>query len=119
MLYERNFRYLHNNRIIYRKYPDEPPTEVFNWGSYYEHGTYECYELFRSKAKINTYKSLKWHLLVLWYLNSSMDPDDFSGLAKFIIDKRNGFTTFNVFSNILDKIVYEVSMSDLDEPNCR
>ncbi len=116
MLYERNFRYLHNNRIIYRKYPDEPPTEVFNWGSYYEHGTYECYELFRSKAKINTYKSLKWHLLVLWYLNSSMDPDDFSGLAKFIVDKRNGFTTFHVFDNILDKIVYEVSMLDLDEP---
>ena len=116
MLYDRNFRYLHNNRIVYRKYPDQDPTETHRWGFYYADGTYECYELFRSKAKINTYKSLKWHLLVLWYLNPSMDPDDFNGLASFIVNKRNGFTTFNVYQNILDKIIYEVSMCDLDEP---
>ena len=116
MLYERNFRYLHNNRIIYRKYPDEPPTEVFNWGSYYEHGTYKCYELFRSKAKINTYKSLKWHLLVLWYLNPSMNPDDFKDLATVIAEKSNGFTTFNVSKGLLEHVIYEVSISDLEKP---
>ena len=38
------------------------------------------------------------------------------GLASFIVNKRNGFTTFNVYQNILDKIIYEVSMCDLDEP---
>ena len=32
---------------------------------YYEDGTHECYELFRSSAKITTYKIFKWHLLVL------------------------------------------------------
>ena len=44
---------------------------------FYEDGTYECYELFRSKAKINTYKSLKWHLLVLWYLNPDLNRKNF------------------------------------------
>ena len=47
--------------------------EVYDLGGnvaeYYENGTYECYRLFQSKAKITTYKSLKWHFLVLYYLN--------------------------------------------------
>ena len=30
----------------------------------YEDGTHECYQLFRSRAKVTTYKSLKWHMLV-------------------------------------------------------
>jgi len=61
-----NLKWLNNNRIVYRAYPTtDVPTTTYDWGWYYEHGTYQCYELFRSKAKINTYKSLKWHLLVL------------------------------------------------------
>ena len=83
---------------------------------YYEHGTYQCYELFRSSAKITTYKSLKWHLLVLWYLNPQLDQDEFLRLAQVITHKPNGFVTFNVGEKLLDKIVYEVSMLDLDEP---
>ena len=62
--YDRNMRYLHNNKIIYRRYPvNDKPTQEYSWGKFYEEGTHECYELFRSKAKITTYKSLKWHLL--------------------------------------------------------
>ena len=62
--------YLNRKRIIYRRNPiNDIPTSVYNWGWYYKDGTYECYELFRSSAKINTFRSLKWHLLVLWYLN--------------------------------------------------
>jgi|TARA_R100001530_G_C4268489_1_gene142452 hypothetical protein len=121
MLYERNFRYLENKRIIYRKYPwdwDDPnfPTGDFDTHVFYPDGTYQCYELFRSKAKINTYKSLKWHLLVLWFLNPSMDQDDFYKLAEHLCLKRNGFTTFNVPTQLLKTIVYEVSMQNLDEP---
>ena len=71
----RKLDYLNQRRIIYRRYPlDDKPTEVYDWGWYYEHGTHQCYELFRSKAKITTYKSLKWHLLVLWYLNCGVYP---------------------------------------------
>ena len=74
MSQNRNLDYLIKRRIIYRRSPiTDKPTESFDWGDYYENGTYECYELFRSKAKITTYKSLKWHMLVLWYLNPQLD----------------------------------------------
>lgn len=115
-MYERNMRYLNTRRVIYRSYPTQTPTEEFEWGRYYVDGTYECYELFRSKAKINTYKSLKWHLLVLWYLNPSMDQDEFLKIAEHITYKENGFTTFNTPTQLLKTIVYEVSMCDLDKP---
>jgi len=84
--------------------------------NFYEDGTYECYQLFRSKAKITTYKSLKWHMLVLWYLNPQLDPDDFTSLCEFIVEKSNGFVTFAVPPQLLKKIIYEVSMMELDEP---
>ena len=63
---------------------------------YYNKGTYECYDLFRSKALITTHKSLVWHLTVLWYLNPKLDFDQFKGLAKYIAEKRNNFITFTI-----------------------
>jgi hypothetical protein len=83
---------------------------------FYEDGTHECYTLFASRAKITTYRSLKWHLLVLWYLNPQLDPDDFLNLAEVIAEKSNGFITFAMPPQLLKKIVYEVSMMELDEP---
>jgi hypothetical protein len=83
---------------------------------YFADGTHQCYELFRSSAKITTYRSLKWHLLVLWYLNPSLDSEDFNKLAEVITHKPNGFVSFNIPSRLLDKIIYEVNMSDLDRP---
>ena len=104
----RNLEYLHRNKIIYRRHPiSDKPNQVFDWGEFYENGTYECYELFRSKAKITTYKSLKWHLLVLWYLNDLSD-EKFSELALFICDKDNGFITFNIPPDLLDRVINEV-----------
>ena len=85
--------------------------------NYYEDGTNEYYSLFRSRAKITTYKSLKWHMLVLWYLNPQLDPDDFTNLCEYIADKSKGFITFTVPPQLLKKIIYEVSMMDLDEPS--
>jgi hypothetical protein len=114
---QRNLIYLNNNRIIYRQLPvtDKPSIETKDF-MFFENGTHECYELFRSSAKITTYKSLKWHLLVMWYLNPSLTPDDFTALAEYIVHKPNGFVSFNVSERLLDKVVYEVSMSDLDRP---
>ena len=113
----RRLEYLHRNRIIYRRYPIyDKPNQVFTWGDYYEDGTYECYELFRSKAKITTYRSLKWHLLVLWYLNDDMERDILQRLAKFICDKDNGFITFTIPPELLDKIVDQVVIQDFDKP---
>jgi len=117
MSYERNLTYLNNNRIVYRMLPiTDIPTEE-NWMYlYYKDGTHECYDLFRSKAQITTYKSLKWHLLVLWYLNPQLDQDDFMRLAEVICHKPNGFVSFAIHAELLRKIVYEVSMLDLEEP---
>jgi hypothetical protein len=83
---------------------------------FYLNGTHECYELFRSKAKITTYRSLKWHLLVLWYLNPQLDQDKFEDIAYVITNKDHGFITFTIPNQLLKQIVYEVSMLDLEEP---
>lgn len=113
----RDMSYLNKNRIIYRRGPiNDKPTETYEWGSFYETGTHECYELFRSKAKITSYKSLKWHLLVLWYLNPKLDQDKFEQLAYYVAEKNNGFVTFTIPEMLLKNIIYEVSMSDLDYP---
>ena len=113
----RNLKYLNDNRIVYRRMPitDKPDVDATYWDHYIE-GTYECYELFRNKAKITTFKSLKWHLLVLWYLNPDLDQDKFMRLAEIIAHKPNGFISFQIHEDLLRKIVYEVSMLDLDEP---
>jgi hypothetical protein len=113
----RRLEYLHRNRIIYRRYPIyDKPNQVFTWGEFYQDGTYECYELFRSKAKITTYRSLKWHLLVLWYLNDDMKDGILKRLAKFICDKDNGFITFTIPLKLLDIIIKQVVIQDFDKP---
>ena len=117
MSHERNLEYLNKHRIVYRRMPiSDKPTDENECYMFYEDGTYECYELFRSKAKITTYKSLKWHLLVLWYLNPQLDQDKFEEIAYIIANKSHGFITFNISDRLLDKIIYEVSMCDLEEP---
>ena len=112
-----NLKYLNTNRIVYRRLPlTDKPTQETDVYIYYQNGTYQCYELFRSSAKITTYKSLKWHLLVLWYLNPQLDQDQFLRLAQVITHKPNGFVSFKVGAKLLDKIVMEVYMMDLDTP---
>ena len=117
MSHDRNLTYLNNKRLIYRRHPvsDKPDIDTKEF-MYYKDGTHQCYELFRSTAKITTYRSLKWHLLVLWYLNPNLNQDDFIQLAEYIVHKPNGFVSFNVSERLLEKVIYEVSMSDLDRP---
>ena len=116
LMSHRRLEYLHRNKMIYRRHPiSDEPNQVFEWGEFYEDGTYECYTLFRSKAKITTYKSLKWHLLVLWYLND-IDTEKFSELTLFICDKDNGFITFNIPPDLLDKVINEVIQYDKTKP---
>jgi len=113
----RNTKFLDQNRIIYRRDPiNDKPDEVHEWGFVYYNGTHECYDLFRTKAKITTYRSLKWHLLVIWYLNPAMDQDEFEYVATNLCDKVNDFVTFNVSDQLLKNIIYEVSMYDLEKP---
>ena len=115
--YERNTKYLDRHRIIYRRDPiNDVPSEIFDWGYFYKSGTYECYTLFNSRAKINTYKSLKWHMYVLWYLNPQLDQNAFNALIYYISEIRNGFVTFNVSEQLLQTMLYDVSIMDLERP---
>ena len=117
MSHYRNIEFLNKRKVIYRRGPiNDKPSEVFDWGYYYEQGTFECYELFRSKAKIPTYKSLKWHLYVLWYLNPNMDQNEFETIVRHVCNIDNGFVTFNVSEQLLQNMMYEVSLKDLEEP---
>jgi len=117
MSHERKFEYLTNNRIVYRRDPisDKPDEETPHY-KLYNTGTHECYELFRSKAKITTFKSLKWHLLVLLYLNDHLTKTMFLKLGKHITNKSNGFITFVIEENRLVTIVDDVWAQDLNKP---
>ena len=72
MSYDRNLKWLNDRRIVYRRDPisDVPTIETKQY-RYYENGTYQCYHLFNSKAKITTYKSLKGQMILLRDFNSN------------------------------------------------
>ena len=111
-----NLKYLNDNRIIYRRYSSDIPTKQYSWGWHYADGTYGYYAMFNSKAKINTIRSLKWHLLTLWYLNPDLDKNEFKKLANYIMYKSNGFVTFNIGIKLTNKIIEDVYRQDLDTP---
>ena len=117
MSHDRNMKWLNKHRLIYRRLPttDIPTIETKQY-MFFEDGTYQCYELFRSKAKITTFKSLKWHLLVLWYLNPQLSHDAFDSLVQIICHKPNGFVSFNINQASMERIMHEVYMSELDKP---
>ena len=114
---ERKFDYLINNRVIWRRDPitDIPDIETDKY-LFYKDGTYQCYNLFRSKAKITTYRSLKWHMLVLWYLNPDWDEHDAMDIAMYITDKQNGFVTFNINRWNVARLIDDLSAVDLEHP---
>ena len=116
LMSQRAMKYLNDNRIIYRKYSEDQPTQEYKWGWYYADGTHGYYSLFNSPAKITTIRSLKWHLLTLWWLNPSMDKTKFNELATVISHKPNGFVTFNVSNLMLNSVINSVYMQDLEQP---
>ena len=116
-LMSRKLEYLIQRRIVYRRSPiNDTPTEVYDWGEYYADGTYECYELFKSKAKITSFKSLKWHLLVLRYLNPNLNIAQFKNLSRYISNSKNNFITFDVNEKTLYSIVEDVYGENINEP---
>jgi hypothetical protein len=112
----RAMKYLNDNRIVYRKYSEDQPTQEYEWGWYYADGTHGYYSLFNSDAKINTMRSLTWHLVTLWWLNPNIDLEKFKQLAEVICHKPNGFVTFNVSEKQFDFLVSEVFLTDLERP---
>jgi hypothetical protein len=114
---ERQFKYLTNKRVVWRRDPttDVPDIETKEY-MFYENGTYQAYDLFRSKAKITTYRSLKWHMLTLWYLNPDWTEHDAMDIAMHIVNKKNGFITFNINRWNTARLIDDLSVLDLDHP---
>jgi len=111
-------KWLNDRRIVYRKDPDtDVATTETEQYKYYANGTYQCYHLFNSKAKITTYKSLKWHMLVLYYLNIDNDIEDqLYTIFRFIADKENGFVTFFIKNKTLNNMIQDVFDQGGDPP---
>jgi len=121
MSYNRNIKWLNDRHIVYRRDPvsDVPTVETAHY-KYYEDGTHECYHLFNSKAKITTYRSLKWHFYVLYYLNQDMYEGEnalpFFMLFKFIANKDNGFVTFFISDKKLEEMIRDVLTNGGEPP---
>ena len=121
MSYRRKIEWLNNKHIYYRQDPiNDKPTFSTDTYDYYENGTHEYYNLFNTQSKITTYRSLKWHMLVLHYLNHERFAfDSIINLYKFIANKENGFVTFFIKSIVLDSMIQDVINQGGDPPKNR
>ena len=124
MSHDRNIKWLNDRRVIYRRNPVNDVASIKTaLYEYYEDGTHEAYHLFNSRAKITTYRSLKWHFYVLYYLNEdgiegdivSLE-DDMRSVFKFIANKENGFVTFFISDNKLNEMIQDVFKTGGEPP---
>ena len=119
MSHERNIKWLNDRRVIYRRNPvNDVPSIKTELYEYYEDGTHEAYHLFNSKAKITTYRSLKWHFYVLYYLNNydGLPINNLPKVFKFIADKENGFVTFFISDKKLQAMIDDVFKNGGEPP---
>ena len=114
---DRKFKYLWDRQVVYRRDPttDIPDVETEQY-MFFKDGTYQAYDLFKSKAKITTYRSLYWHMMVLWYLNPEWEDTDAMQVATYLTYKPNGFITFHINKWNIARLVSEVGCLDLEEP---
>ncbi len=119
MSHDRNIKWLNDRHVIYRRDPvsDLPTVETAHY-KYYEDGTHECYHLFNSKAKITTYRSLKWHFYVLYYLNNydGLPVNNLPKVFRFIANKENGFVTFFISDRKLQAMIDNVFQNGGEPP---
>jgi len=116
MSQKRNIQWLNEQKVIYRQMPiNDVATIETDKYMFFENGTYEHYCLFNTKAKITTYKSLKWHYLVLYYLNQDKGLLP-SHIYEFIADKENGFVTFFISDKKLNAMIDDVFATGGDPP---
>ena len=119
MSHDRNIKWLNDRRVIYRRNPvNDVPSIKTALYEYYEDGTHEAYHLFNSKAKITTYRSLKWHFYVLYYLNNhdGLPINNLPKVFRFIADKENGFVTFFISDKKLQAMIDDVFKNGGEPP---
>ena len=114
---DRKFKYLWDRQVVYRRDPttDIPDVDTEQY-MFFKDGTYQAYDLFKSKAKITTYRSLYWHMMVLWHLNPEWEDEDAMQIATYLTYKPNGFITFHINKWNIARLVSEVGCLDLEEP---
>ena len=114
---DRKFKYLWDRQVVYRRDPttDIPDVDTEQY-MFFKDGTYQAYDLFKSKAKITTYRSLYWHMMVLWHLNPEWEDEDAMQIATYLTHKPNGFITFHINKWNIARLVSEVGCLDLEEP---
>jgi len=116
MSHYRNIKWLNDRHVIYRRDPvNDIPTIETKLYKYYKDGTHEAYHLFNSRAKITTYRSLKWHFYVLHYLNQDNNVD-INSVFEFIANKENGFVTFFISDKKLQEMIKDVFALSGDPP---
>jgi len=108
MSHSTNIKWLNDRRVNYRRDPvNDIPTVETALYKYYKEGTHEAYHLFNSKAKITTYRSLKWHFYVLYFLNQDKGLLP-THVYEFIANKENGFVTFFISDKKLQAMIDDV-----------
>ena len=113
---ERRFKYLWDRQVVYRRDPiTDTPSEETEHYMFYKEGTYQCYDLFRSKAKITSWRSFYWHMMVLWHLNPDWEESDVYEVATFLAYKPNGFTTFSMNDWNIKRVVKDLCLLDLKQ----
>ena len=55
-------------------------------------------------------------MYVLWYLNPQMDQESFDAVAGHVCNKQSGFVTFKVSEQLLQSMIYDVSLMNLERP---
>jgi hypothetical protein len=69
---------------------------------------------------ITSYKSLKWHMFTIYYLNMDnpyfdLDDDMYKKIIKYITNVKNGFVTITFKDEIIDNIIKEVLVETFDK----
>jgi len=90
---EKNWKYIHDNKIITRRLPIEDEGHQFEWGWFYKNGTHGYHNAFpQIGGYIAGYKHFYWILSVIWYLNEDMTEAELEVFKNHINNPDNGFT---------------------------
>ena len=65
---------------------------------------------------ITTFKSLKWHFLVIQHLNTELNLKQLKKVFEYIADIRNNFVTFTMSRGAFNKLVNDVFATDAERP---
>jgi hypothetical protein len=103
---EKNWKYIHDRKIITRRLPIEDEAQEFEWGWFYRDGTHEYHNAFpQIDGCIAGYKHFYWILSVIWYLNEGMTEAELEEFKNHINNPENGFVNYKYKYINLERII--------------